>query len=355
MTAYVPPYSPSLVDWQRQVSAAVNPLLRKVADYQDAVADFGALDDGSTDNYPAFLQAKASGRPFHFPFVGTGQYNFSSPLLIDGGMQVTADDGVVFHYTGSTSGAIVLSGQKNYVRLGEVNAPNAPYAITYHDLQFSEVFVRRPGSCTTACIYHDASAQTINAGNVRWHIGDIQAGSVPYGVKIDSHATHTLEGESWDINVILSATTCGVVLGTNGNDTVRFDKFEVGIDSQGITPLLIDIYNDSKQVDLKNWAGLVSPPVAHVRFNSGAVNNFVRAGPGVQGALIVQDNGTNGWSDGKVLRNIPVTVATLPTAGIYGRRAFVSDATATTFASTVAGGGSNKVPVWDNGTNWVIG
>jgi len=51
------------------------------------------------------------------------------------------------------------------------------------------------------------------------------------------------------------------------------------------------------------------------------------------------------------------TVSTLPsaaTAGV-GARAFVSDATATTFASTVAGTGANKVPVYSDGTNWKIG
>lgn len=51
------------------------------------------------------------------------------------------------------------------------------------------------------------------------------------------------------------------------------------------------------------------------------------------------------------------TVATLPsavTSGV-GARSFVSDATATTFASTVAGGGANKVPVYSDGTNWKIG
>jgi hypothetical protein len=51
------------------------------------------------------------------------------------------------------------------------------------------------------------------------------------------------------------------------------------------------------------------------------------------------------------------TVATLPsavTSGV-GARGFVSDATATTFASTVAGGGANKVPVYSDGTNWKIG
>lgn len=63
--------------------------------------------------------------------------------------------------------------------------------------------------------------------------------------------------------------------------------------------------------------------------------------------------------DGSVLASnitlTPTTVASLPTAGTVGRRSFVTDATATTFASTVVGGGSNKVPVYDNGTNWCIG
>lgn len=51
------------------------------------------------------------------------------------------------------------------------------------------------------------------------------------------------------------------------------------------------------------------------------------------------------------------TVALLalpPTVGA-GARAFVTDATATTFASVVVGGGSNKVPVYQDGTHWRIG
>lgn len=48
------------------------------------------------------------------------------------------------------------------------------------------------------------------------------------------------------------------------------------------------------------------------------------------------------------------TVATLP-AGAQGARAFVSDANATTFASIVAGGGANPIPVYHDGTNWRIG
>jgi hypothetical protein len=52
-----------------------------------------------------------------------------------------------------------------------------------------------------------------------------------------------------------------------------------------------------------------------------------------------------------------LTVATLPTAATagVGARAFVTDASATTFASVVAGGGLNKVPVYSDGTDWRIG
>jgi hypothetical protein len=51
------------------------------------------------------------------------------------------------------------------------------------------------------------------------------------------------------------------------------------------------------------------------------------------------------------------TVATLPSPTTInaGVRAFVSDATATTFNSIVAGGGANKLPIFCDGTNWRIG
>jgi hypothetical protein len=60
-----------------------------------------------------------------------------------------------------------------------------------------------------------------------------------------------------------------------------------------------------------------------------------------------------------IMEQKPVTVSQLGTAGTFGRWAFVSDATAAfssaNLGSTVAGGGANKVRVFDNGTNWVIG
>jgi hypothetical protein len=61
------------------------------------------------------------------------------------------------------------------------------------------------------------------------------------------------------------------------------------------------------------------------------------------------------WTSPAAICVTPVAVASLPTVGIAGRRHFVNNATATTFASIVAGGGANLVPVYDDGTNWRIG
>lgn len=56
------------------------------------------------------------------------------------------------------------------------------------------------------------------------------------------------------------------------------------------------------------------------------------------------------------LQTTPSTYAQLPNAvGNAGARAYVTDSTVTAFGATVAGGGANQVPVWSNGTNWLVG
>lgn len=57
------------------------------------------------------------------------------------------------------------------------------------------------------------------------------------------------------------------------------------------------------------------------------------------------------------LATTATTVAQLPSAATAGAgaRAMVTNATATTFNSVVAGGGANIVPVFSDGTNWRIG
>jgi hypothetical protein len=63
------------------------------------------------------------------------------------------------------------------------------------------------------------------------------------------------------------------------------------------------------------------------------------------------------FADFDVDCQVPImTVAQLPSAsGVGGTRYMVTNATATTFWSIVAGGGANTVPVTSDGTNWRIG
>jgi hypothetical protein len=46
-------------------------------------------------------------------------------------------------------------------------------------------------------------------------------------------------------------------------------------------------------------------------------------------------------------------VSTLPAAGIAGRIAYVTDATAPSYNDTLTGGGTTTIPVFDNGTAWI--
>jgi hypothetical protein len=85
-----------------------------------------------------------------------------------------------------------------------------------------------------------------------------------------------------------------------------------------------------------------------------AGNPTVAVDIGTSGAKVPLLNAANTWS--AIQRDATaVVVASLPAAGSQGRRSFVTDANATTFASIVAGGGANIVPVFDDGTNWRIG
>lgn len=89
-----------------------------------------------------------------------------------------------------------------------------------------------------------------------------------------------------------------------------------------------------------------------------ATNNTMRLS--IDGSTGAASFGSNSVSMGALTatttKTSVYTVATLPT-GSDGLRAFVSDATATTFASTVVGGGTNHVPVYYDGgsSSWKVG
>jgi hypothetical protein len=81
---------------------------------------------------------------------------------------------------------------------------------------------------------------------------------------------------------------------------------------------------------------------------------------GISGNVIVSGNFQWEFVTRNATINFPaVTLATLPNAaGVPGARAMVADsnvAASGNFGAVVAAGGSNIVPVFSNGTNWLIG
>jgi hypothetical protein len=67
----------------------------------------------------------------------------------------------------------------------------------------------------------------------------------------------------------------------------------------------------------------------------------------VSGILPVANGGTG--------TGVAYTVATLPAAGTQGSRAWVTNALAPAFGAAVVGGGAVVIPVFDNGTAWIVG
>ena len=125
-------------------------------------------------------------------------------------------------------------------------------------------------------------------------------------------------------------------------------------------------------------AGTTVDDISSIEWNSGtttltvtgtvAADNFVAGGAGTPNLtsdtdleIITNASATDKtftFTLGGSLEFPVLTVATLPLVTTAGQRAFVSDSTATAsgnFGAVVTGTGTNKVPVYSDGTDWRIG
>ena len=123
------------------------------------------------------------------------------------------------------------------------------------------------------------------------------------------------------------------------------------------------------------WTGNANSPMVITTDDAAAgptgitVNRTNRTSAGANAVMLWQYNGTEvgrmrtdggfvasgGLTAGALMCAGTYTVATLPSAASNAYKfASVSDSSVTTFGSTVSGGGSNKVMVFSNGTNWTV-
>lgn len=156
----------------------------------------------------------------------------------------------------------------------------------------------------------------------------------------------------------LNVSGTGIMLGANGNALTGFtinasaaSSKTLVMQSAGLNRWVMSCGTAEGGGDTgSNWAlgarndagGVIDAAITIIRAAGGPVT-ISTARPFVSGPHTAPTLTTTAY-----------TVATLPT-GAAGMRSFVTDANATTFASVVAGGGANPVPVYYDGANWRIG
>lgn len=111
-------------------------------------------------------------------------------------------------------------------------------------------------------------------------------------------------------------------------------------------------------------AGNVTPSYTNYTLQSESnyttLNGAIQTGLAIQGNIVLTTASTGVSVTGKIsstgvakLSN-GYTVAALP-VGTVGQRAYVTDALTPTYGATVAGGGAVVIPVFFNGTAWIVG
>lgn len=190
------------------------------------------------------------------------------------------------------------------------------------------------------------------------------AGSAPAGTngQLQYNVSGSFGGAPWTFSTgnLLADTDGTYDIGASGASRPRNMYLSGGLTASGIsnTNFLIakDSSNETARLGLGQF-GLASGVFVGWTNDAGSADSggidlrLTRVAPG----LLKLAGATSGT--GAVLAITALTVATLPSASTAGAgaRAFVTDATATTFLSIVAGGGANGVPVVSNSTNWLIG
>ncbi len=170
----------------------------------------------------------------------------------------------------------------------------------------------------------------------------------------------------WNTNVLEIGTEAG---GTGSNRSLTITSATSSIGINGPDNTSVNLYNPS-QTYIRIRRGStedfeIDGSNVTVRSGSGyAWSSTTQAGAGIDTALARDSAGVVKITDGSTgtgyLKLIPTTVSALTAAATVGAgtKAFVTDSTSTLSShhgQTVVGGGSNFVPVFSDGTNWIVG
>lgn len=216
------------------------------------------------------------------------------------------------------------------------------------------------GSATAdlACITGTAGqVPRINAGGTGFLFGLVPAASIVTGTSGANIPLLSGSANTWSGRNIFTSSAGTIPLQSTADATsaIGFDIAGRASDSLAIFRFV----NNAVSVEggRFSWDGGSS---MLLQAGSG-VALFLKANAGAATGLTIDTanavTASVSFTSGSWVKLTPTTVGTLPTcnAGAKATISFVTDASATTFWSTAAGGGANNIKVTCDGTNWKIG
>lgn len=213
-------------------------------------------------------------------------------------------------------------------------------------------FVNQDGTLTREA----ASALSVAEDRLGGTTGPIQASSITFAPTGGLSSTNVqamgaeLDAEKQPVDATLTALAVLVTVADRLIYATGADAFALAT----FTAFARTLLDDVDAAAMRGTLGLGT-------IATQAANNVAITGGAVNGTPIGASTPSTGkfssLESTSYVKSASTVVASLPAAGTVGAgsRHFVTDATATTFLSTVAGGGANKVPVVSDGTNWLIG
>lgn len=284
--------------------------------------------------------------------------NVTDTASASGSRLIDLQVGGVSQIFGTKMGAFVTTGSINSGGNMRLTTDAGVYSIGAS----SDVILNRDAANTLA-LRNGTAAQTFNVyntytdasngewGTISWNSNVFRIGTTNNGTGA-SRAVYFMQGgnDRWLISTsghFLANVTNTYDIGTSTTVAAPRNIYAGSAISAGTT------LSAANNINIGNGYRLVSPTKGAIGFftdgvftfeNSAATNSFtITAGA----ANLATFNGP--------VNTLVTTVASLPTAGTAGRRAFVTNALAPTFGSAVVGGGAVNVPVYDTGAAWFVG
>lgn len=161
------------------------------------------------------------------------------------------ENGVTLSFTG-TGEAIEVSGNPVYLKFDTIDANGANYGIKDTGLGVGQVKGQEIVNAASRCYYLDSDNYTGGA-NARVEIQYLNCAggtqTTPVGFEVPTPSSGSVEGYTWDIDVIFHPTSKGFILGGSGSGQgVRYHTVKTDVDasSGGATVLaeIWDEYND---------------------------------------------------------------------------------------------------------------